>query len=217
MILNKKHFTSLSYFSYTFIFLCIILLTACTFKPTLSKQTINKITNTEWAIHKKKLIKLIKFNTRGSFSYIDGYNKIYANFFLQQNNFLHYYLFFSNPLGTTEFMIYVTPNFTTITDKAGKNYTTTNPEQLIHQLINIKIPIENFSYWLIGLPINATSFTLNKNGLLKTIQYIQNKETWNINYLSYSTKNKLKLPNNIELQQSDRYIKLKIHNWDFKL
>ncbi|WMY95173.1 MAG: lipoprotein insertase outer membrane protein LolB [Arsenophonus sp.] len=215
MILNNKHFTSLFCFTYTIIFLSAILLTACAFKSTSNKKTTNKTTNTEWITHKKKLIKLTKFNTRGSFSYIDGNNKIYANFFWKQNNFLHYYLFLNNPLGTTEFIIYITPDLTTITDKKGKKYTNQNPEKLIHQLINIKIPIENFPYWLVGLPNNATSFTLNKNGLLKTIQYIQNKEIWDISYLSYSTKNKIKLPDNIKLQQSDKHIKLKINNWDF--
>ncbi|WMY96326.1 MAG: lipoprotein insertase outer membrane protein LolB [Arsenophonus sp.] len=215
MILNKKDFTSLSYFAYIFIFLCTILLTSCTFTSKLKIKSINKKINTEWITHQKKIIQLKKFNTRGSFTYIDNHNKIYANFFWQQNNFLNYHLFFNNPLGTTEFMLYVTPNFTTITDKKNKKYTNKKPGELIYQLMHIKIPIENFPYWLVGLPINATSFTLKNNELLKTIKYIKNGEKWNINYLSYLKKNQLKLPNNIELQQSDKHIKLKINNWDF--
>ncbi|WMY96948.1 MAG: lipoprotein insertase outer membrane protein LolB [Arsenophonus sp.] len=216
MILNKKNFKSLSFFTYIiFIFLCNILLTACTFTKKLNIKSINKKINTEWIIHQKKIIQLKKFNTRGSFTYIDNYNKIYANFFWQQNNFLNYQLFFNNPLGITEFMLYVTPDFTIITDKNNKKYTNKKPEELIYQLINIKIPIENFSYWLIGLPINATSFTLKNNGLLKKIKYIKNGEKWNINYLSYLKKNQFKLPSNIELKQSDKLIKLKINNWDF--
>ncbi|HGJ5877342.1 MAG TPA: lipoprotein insertase outer membrane protein LolB [Arsenophonus sp.] len=213
MITIAKPFASLHHYCGRFILLLAILLTACTFNQQLTTEKTGSITNPLWISHQQQLAKLTKFQTRGAFAYIGTDNKTYAKFFWQQYTLSNYRLLLINPLGTTELELSVTPNVTQLTDREGKKYINNNAVQMIYQLTGMEIPIENFPYWLIGLPTNATSFTLDKNGLLKTIKYIKNGETWHLNYLAYSQDNQPKLPSRIELTQGKQHIKLKMDSW----
>ncbi|MGP1956191.1 MAG: lipoprotein insertase outer membrane protein LolB [Arsenophonus sp. NC-PE1-MAG3] len=143
--------------------------------------------------------KLTKIQTRGSFAYIGTDNKNYAKFFWQQYTLSNYRLLLINPLGTIELEMNVTPNTTQLINKEVKNILTIISTQMIYKLTGMKIPIKNLQYWLIGLLTNSTSFILNENGLLKSIEYRQNSETWHLNYLSYHQNSEHKLPSHIEL------------------
>ncbi|CAA2929194.1 lipoprotein insertase outer membrane protein LolB [Arsenophonus endosymbiont of Bemisia tabaci] len=213
MILIAKQFASLSHYCYKFIPLIAVFLTACTFNQQLTTEKNGSITNPLWINHQQQLVKLTKFQTRGAFAYIGPDNKTYAKFFWQQYRLSNYRLLLTNPLGTTELELNVTPGVTQLMDREGKKYVNHHPAQMIYQLTGMEIPIENLPYWLIGLPTNATSFTLDENGLLKTIEYRQNGETWHLNYLAYHQDSRPKLPSQIELTQGKQGIKLKMDSW----
>ncbi|MGP1944772.1 MAG: lipoprotein insertase outer membrane protein LolB [Arsenophonus sp. ET-KM2-MAG3] len=216
MTFIMKHFLNLRHYYFKFILLFVIFLTACKFNQQLTTKKNNLISNQLWINHQQQLIKLKKFETRGSFVYIDVNNKIYTNFFWQQYAISNYCLLFTNPLGRTELKLNITPHTIKIVDREGKKYVNNHPTQLIYQLTGMKIPIENLSYWLIGLPINVTSFTLDKRGLLKTIEYRKNGKNWHLNYFSYYQFSQPKLPSYIELTQDKQRIILKMHSWILK-
>jgi outer membrane lipoprotein LolB len=213
MILFAKQFASLRHVCCKFIPLLAIFLTACIFNQQLTTEKDGSITNPLWISHQQQLAKLTKFQTRGAFAYIGPDNKTYAKFFWQQYSLTNYRLLLTNPLGTTELELNVTPSVTQLMDRDGKKYVNNHPTQMIYQLTGMEIPIENLPYWLIGLPTNATSFTLDENGLLKTIKYRQNGETWQLNYLAYHQDSQPKLPSRIELTQGKLRIKLKMDSW----
>ncbi|MFP3029402.1 MAG: lipoprotein insertase outer membrane protein LolB [Arsenophonus sp.] len=213
MILITKQFDSLHRYCWKFILLLAIFLTACTFKQQSTTKKNASITNTLWISHQQKLAKLTKFQTRGSFAYISADNKSYAKFFLQQYTLSNYRILLTNTLGTTELELNVTPNVTQVMDREGKKYVNHHSTQMIYQLTGIQIPIETLPYWLIGLLTNATSFTSDENGLLKTIEYRQNSKIWHLNYLAYHQDSQPKLPSRIELTQGKQRIKLKIDSW----
>ncbi|MFP3013452.1 MAG: lipoprotein insertase outer membrane protein LolB [Arsenophonus sp. NC-QC1-MAG3] len=213
MILIAKKFASLRNYYWKFIPLLAIFLTACIFNEQLTTKKTGVITNSLWINHQQQLSKLTKFQTRGSFAYIDTDNKIYAKFFLQQYTLSNYRLLLTNPLGTTELELKVTPNITQLINKEGKKYVNHHSTQMIYQLTGMNIPIKNLPYWLIGLLTNATSFILDKNGLLKSIKYRKNGETWHLNYFAYHQNSQPKLPSYIELTQGKQRIKLKMDSW----
>lgn len=213
MILIAKQFASLRHYCCKFTPLIAVFLTACTFNQQLTTEKNGSITNPLWISHQQQLVKLTKFQTRGAFAYIGPDNKTYAKFFWQQYTLSNYRLLLTNPLGTTELELNVTPGVTQLMDREGKKYVNHQPTQMIYQLTGMEIPIENLPYWLIGLPTNATSFTLDENGLLKTIEYRQNGEAWHLNYLAYHQDSQPKLPSRIELTQGKQRIKLKMDSW----
>lgn len=213
MIFISKKFTCLHYFSWKFILILSIFLSSCTFNKKLITQknrlTINKL----WITHQQKLNKLKKFEIRGNFTYIGIDNKTYAKFFWQQYNYSNYRLLLTNPLGTTELELNVTPKAIKLMDKTGKEYINNHPAHMIYELTGMEIPTENLSDWLIGLPTNSISFTLNENGLLKTIKYRKNRKIWHLNYLSYHKNRELNLPSRLEIRQGKQRINLKMDAW----
>lgn len=213
MILIAKQFASLRHYCCKFIPLIAVFLTACRFNQQLTTEKNGSITNPLWISHQKQLVKLTKFQTRGAFAHIGPDNKTYAKFFWQQYTLSNCRLLLTNPLGTTELELNVTPGVTWLMDREGKKYVNHHPAQMIYQLTGMEIPIENLPYWLIGLPTNATSFTLDENGLLKTIEYRQNGETWHLNYPAYHQDSQPRLPSQIELTQGKQRIKLKMDSW----
>ncbi|MGP1924721.1 MAG: lipoprotein insertase outer membrane protein LolB [Arsenophonus sp. NEOnobi-MAG3] len=213
MILIAKQFAILRHYCWKFIPLLAVFLTACTFNQQLTSKKNTSITNPLWINHQQQLAKLTKFQTRGSFAYIGTDNKSYAQFFWQQYTLYNYRLLLTNPLGTTELELNVTPNVTQLMDREGKKYINYDSTEMIYQLTGMNIPIENLPYWLIGLLTNATLFTLDENGLLKSIEYRQNSEIWHLNYLAYHQDSQPKLPSRIELTQGKNRIKLKIDSW----
>ncbi|AMA65081.1 Outer-membrane lipoprotein LolB precursor [Candidatus Arsenophonus lipoptenae] len=219
MTLITKRFLKKNYFFYKFItiiYIFSILLTSCTFSQYLHNKKNSFEYNSLQTSNHNKLTDITKFQIRGTFTYINGNKKISAKFFCQQYTLFNYRLLIMNPLGLTELDLYLTPKIIKLIDKQGKKYISYNPKYLIYQLTNMKIPIEYLSYWLIGLPINATSFTLYKNGLLNTIKYKQNDNFLNINYIYNDYSNIIKLPYYIILVQDKLYINLKIDNWILK-
>ncbi|MGP1958945.1 MAG: lipoprotein insertase outer membrane protein LolB [Arsenophonus sp. NC-CH8-MAG3] len=213
MILIANEFASLRHYYWKFIPLLSIFLTACIFNQHLTTKKTGVITNPLWINHQQQLAKLTKFQIRGSFAYISADNKSYAKFFWQQYTLSNYRLLLTNPLGIKELELNVTPNITQLINKEGEKYVNYHSTQMIYQLTGMKIPIKNLPYWLIGLLTNATSFILYENGLLKSIKYRQNGETWYLNYLAYHQNSQLKLPSRIELTQGNQKIKLKMDSW----
>lgn len=217
MILIIKQFVYLHQNYWKFFPLFFVFLPACTFHQQLTTEKNASIIHLLWVNHQKQLAKLTKFQARGTFAYIEADKKIYAKFFWQQYTISNYRLLLTNPLGTIELELNITPNVTRLIDRDGKEYFSNHPVQIIYQLTGMEIPIENLSHWLIGLPTNSTSFTLDENGLLKTIKYRKNSETWYLNYLDYHQKSMPKRPGYIELthsNNSNQRIKLKIDSWD---
>ncbi|BGI51187.1 MAG: lipoprotein insertase outer membrane protein LolB [Arsenophonus endosymbiont of Ceratovacuna japonica] len=212
MIFLNKKFINLRY-NYWFFLLFIIFSSVCTLNKQLILEKKDLIINKLWMDHKKQLYKLTKFQIRGSLSYIDINNKIYVKLFWKQNTKFDYHILLTNILGITEFDLNVSPKITKLICGEIKKYFTKNISQIMYQLTGITMPIENMPYWLIGLPINSISFTLYKNGLLRTIEYKKKITTWNLKYFAYYNNNKIKLPSIIELTQGKKHIILKIDNW----
>jgi len=187
-----------------------VLLTACTLtQPTLPGK---KPTSPEWREHEQKVQNLTQYQTRGSFAYISDRKKLYARFFWQQPSPQRYRLLLSNPLGGTELELQVSPDLVQITDNQGKRYMGKDAQHMVQQLTGMAIPLDNLRQWMLGLPGDAQDFALDERALLRSVNYQQGDQHWNVSYLSY-TDGPLPLPQNLELTQGEQRIKLKMDNW----
>nr|WP_113865182.1 lipoprotein insertase outer membrane protein LolB [Brenneria salicis]NMN91713.1 outer membrane lipoprotein LolB [Brenneria salicis ATCC 15712 = DSM 30166]RBP65771.1 outer membrane lipoprotein LolB [Brenneria salicis ATCC 15712 = DSM 30166]RLM31812.1 lipoprotein localization factor LolB [Brenneria salicis ATCC 15712 = DSM 30166] len=194
--------------------LASLLLTACSLnQPTGPGKSQ---TSPEWQQHQQQVRQLSQYQARGSFAYISDRKRVSANFFWQDTPPQRYRLLLTNPLGSTELDLRTQPDGVQITDNQGQRYEGRDAEAMIQQLTGMAIPLNNLRQWIIGLPGDASEFTLDDRSLLKTITYRQGNQSWNVDYQRYNTEVNPPMPVSLELVQDEQRIKLKMNNWIVK-
>lgn len=191
--------------------LASLILAACSVHP--PSGPAKSQTSPEWRQHEQSVAQLARYQTRGSFAYISGTQKVYARFNWQQTGADRYRLLLTNPLGSTELDLNVQPGMAQVTNSQGKKYASNDPQDMIHKLTGMNIPLDNLRKWMLGLPGDAADFTLDDRGLLKQVNYHQDAQQWTVTYLGYRDDVNPPLPANLELQQGEQRIKLKMDNW----
>lgn len=170
----------------------------------------------EWLAHQHEVSRVTQYQTRGSFAYISGSQKVYARFNWQQTGADRYRLLLTNPLGSTEMDLNVKPGLTELTNNQGKKYISDNPQEMIQKLTGMDIPLKNLRQWMLGLPGDASEYSLDSHGYLSRVSYTQGNNPWVVTYQGYHDDTIPPLPSNMELKQDDRRIKLKMDSWSVK-
>ncbi|MCS3408383.1 lipoprotein insertase outer membrane protein LolB [Serratia sp. AKBS12] len=194
--------------------LASLVLVACT--TTRPTGPATSPTSPQWRAHEQAVQQLSQYQTRGAFAYISDRKKVYARFFWQQYSPERYRLLLTNPLGSTELELNVQQNVVQLTDNQGKRYVSDNAEEMIHKLTGMSIPLDNLRQWMLGLPGEASDFTLDDQYRLSKLSYQQGGQRWNVDYQDYNSDLKPQLPSRLELQQGEQRIKLKMDNWTLK-
>lgn len=192
--------------------LASLVLTACALKPGPATSP----TSPQWLAHEQAVQQLEQYQTRGAFAYLTDQKKVYARFFWQQYTPDRYRLLLTNPLGSTELELNVQKSVVQLTDNQGRRYVSDNPQEMIRKLTGMEIPMDNLRQWMLGLPGDATDFSLDSQYRLNKLTYKQGDLTWVVTYQDYNTELKIPLPSRLELQQGDQRIKLKMDNWTLK-
>ena len=194
--------------------LASLVLTACTIN---APQGPGKSPDApQWRQHQQDVRNLNQFQTRGAFAYLSDEQKVYARFFWQQTGQDRYRLLLTNPLGSTELSLTAQPGSVQMIDNKGQTYTATDAEEMIGRLTGMPIPLNSLRQWIIGLPGEATDYTLDDQYRLRELNYTQNGKTWHVTWSGYTTDTKPSLPANMELNNGSQRIKLKMDNWIVK-
>ncbi|MCY3511475.1 lipoprotein insertase outer membrane protein LolB [Klebsiella michiganensis] len=170
----------------------------------------------QWRQHQQDVRNLNQFQTRGAFAYLSDEQKVYARFFWQQTGQDRYRLLLTNPLGSTELSLTAKPGSVQLIDNKGQTYTATDAEEMIGRLTGMPIPLNSLRQWIIGLPGEATDYSLDDQYRLRELNYTQNGKTWHVTYGGYTSDTKPSLPANMELNDGSQRIKLKMDNWIVK-
>ena len=170
----------------------------------------------QWRQHQQDVRNLNQFRTRGAFAYLSDEQKVYARFFWQQTGQDRYRLLLTNPLGSTELSLTAQPGSVQLIDNKGQTYTATDAEEMIGRLTGMPIPLNSLRQWIIGLPGEATDYSLDDQYRLRELNYTQNGKTWHVTYGGYTSDTKPSLPANMELNDGSQRIKLKMDNWIVK-
>ncbi|AGB82816.1 Outer-membrane lipoprotein lolB precursor [Serratia rubidaea] len=194
--------------------LASLVLAACT--TTRPTGPATSPTSPEWRAHEQAVQQLNQYQTRGAFAYLSDSKKVYARFFWQQYSADRYRLLLTNPLGSTELELNVQKNVVQLTDNQGKRYVSDNAEEMIRKMTGMAIPMNNLRQWMLGLPGEATDFTLDDRYRLSKLNYQQEGLSWKVSYQDYNSDTQPQLPSRLELQQGDQRIKLKMDNWTLK-
>lgn len=170
----------------------------------------------QWRQHQQDVRNLNQFQTRGAFAYLSDEQKVYARFFWQQTGQDRYRLLLTNPLGSTELSLTAQPGNVQLIDHKGQTYTATDAEEMIGRLTGMPIPLNSLRQWIIGLPGDATDYSLDDQYRLRELNYTQNGKTWHVTWGGYTSDTKPSLPANMELNDGSQRIKLKMDNWIVK-
>ena len=170
----------------------------------------------QWRQHQQAVRSLNQFQTRGAFAYLSDEQKVYARFFWQQTGQDRYRLLLTNPLGSTELSLTAQPGNVQLIDNKGQTYTATDADEMIGRLTGMPIPLNSLRQWIIGLPGDATDYSLDDRYRLRELNYTQNGKTWHVTYGGYTTDTQPALPSNVELNNGAQRIKLKMDNWIVK-
>ncbi|RLO15582.1 lipoprotein localization protein LolB [Klebsiella pneumoniae] len=170
----------------------------------------------QWRQHQQAVRSLNQFQTRGAFAYLSDEQKVYARFFWQQTGQDRYRLLLTNPLGSTELSLTAQPGSVLLIDNKGQTYTATDAEEMIGRLTGMPIPLNSLRQWIIGLPGDATDYSLDDRYRLRELNYTQNGKTWHVTYGGYTSDTQPALPSNVELNNGAQRIKLKMDNWIVK-
>ncbi|EOI1119214.1 lipoprotein insertase outer membrane protein LolB [Klebsiella oxytoca] len=170
----------------------------------------------QWRQHQQDVRNLNQFQTRGAFAYLSNEQKVYARFFWQQTGQDRYRLLLTNPLGSTELSLTAQPGSVQLIDNKGQTYTATDAEEMIGRLTGMPIPLNSLRQWIIGLPGEATDYSLDDQYRLRELNYTQNGKTWHVTWGGYTSDTKPSLPANMELNDGSQRIKLKMDNWIVK-
>lgn len=193
--------------------LASLVLTACSLH---TPQGLAKADSPQWRQHQQAVRSLNQFQTRGAFAYLSDEQKVYARFFWQQTGEDRYRLLLTNPLGSTELSLTAQPGSVQLIDNKGQTYTATDAEEMIGRLTGMPIPLNSLRQWIIGLPGDATDYSLDDRYRLRELNYTQNGKTWHVTYGGYTSDTQPALPSNVELNNGAQRIKLKMDNWIVK-
>ena len=170
----------------------------------------------QWRQHQQAVRSLNQFQTRGAFAYLSDEQKVYARFFWQQTGQDRYRLLLTNPLGSTELSLTAQPGSVQLIDNKGQTYTAADAEEMIGRLTGMPIPLNSLRQWIIGLPGDATDYSLDDRYRLRELNHTQNGKTWHVTYGGYTSDTQPALPSNVELNNGAQRIKLKMDNWIVK-
>jgi outer membrane lipoprotein LolB len=171
------------------------------------------VTSPQWQQHQQAVAKVSHYQTRGAFAYLSDKQKVYARFNWQQTAPDRYRLLLTNPLGSTELQLDAQGSTVQLVDNKGKRYVSNDAQKMISQLTGMDIPLENLRQWMMGLPGEATDYTLNDNYQLRQANYSQNGQKWTVTVQDYDRKVSPPLPANLELREGDQRIKLRMDGW----
>ncbi|WON78445.1 lipoprotein insertase outer membrane protein LolB [Serratia sp. UGAL515B_01] len=194
--------------------LASLVLTACTLNKPSGPAT--SPTSPQWRAHEQAVQQVEQYQARGVFAYLSDEKKVSARFFWQQFAPERYRLLLINPFGSTELELNVQKSVVHLTDNQGKRYVSNDPQLMIQKLTGMAIPLNNLRQWMLGLPGDATDFTLDDRYRLSKLTYQQDNLTWTVTFQDYNTDLMPPLPSRLELQQGNQRIKLKMDNWTLK-
>ena len=205
-------------FKFSTLLLILSALTQCSYNALL-QDTPNVVTEDQRpAAWKKNQVSLNQLRTKknwtmlarvglvskqgSSSSQLDWINNSNSNYQITLNNMLTYGVI----------VIHKKQNQVTLKYQ-DELYTAKNPEELLHKLTSLKLPVSQLEYWLLGLPsphLKTHDLELNKYALLQSLT----QDSFKITYDSYSHVGDYKLPHKIIIKSPAVHIKINVQGWN---
>lgn len=128
----------------------------------------------------------------------------------QQKQNYHIALF--GPLGTNSYELNGRPGNVELSMADGKHFTATSPETLLAKQTGWSLPVSNLYYWIRGLPVPSMSADKQFDNYYHLT--VLKQDGWTIQYLRYTSVDRIDIPSKIFLNNPDLNVKIVISQWD---
>lgn len=183
----------------------ILLLTACATGP---NQALRPSKNQQ-----QTLAQLTSWQLSGRMAFKSDSEKVSAYLNWQQAE-QDFHVRFNSFVGTSLLTISGNEQQAVMT-KGNEQYISAEPNQLLLTITGWDIPLLELQHWVKGLiKDKRVKAQFNEQGLLTTM--IHNKSGWKISYSDYQQVDHVVLPHLITIQKDDKYIKIKIKQWQLE-
>ncbi len=92
--------------------------------------------------------------------------------------------------------------------------TARNAEELLARQLGLHLPVSQLYYWLRGLPAPQARYRINLDAYNRAMKLRQSG--WHINYLQYTNRGKVDIPQRIDLYNCQWKINILITDWNLK-
>lgn len=101
----------------------------------------------------------------------------------------------------------------TVSDSEGNSRSDRDIDTLMQEIIGVSFPIDQFAYWLKGLPEKEGNYMVNEKRQLAQFSYPLNGVVWKVTYVSYDETRQPNLPKLIVLENGSQTLKIRVDNW----
>ena len=160
----------------------------------------------------QRLIAMNQWELRGRMAFQNADERFSANVrWQQQGNDLSFKL--TNVVGVTLLDMSIKDGITYL-NVDDKDFSGSDPEQLIADVSGWRIPITAMQRWVKGLALNTEIANRQSNGLLDSITWLSGQGQWQVTYQRYTQFQGIALPQQLLIEQNDTLsIRLKINEW----
>jgi outer membrane lipoprotein LolB len=192
-------------FQCIFALLITLFLTHCaTLPPPAQNQ------NLSWETRSKTLSQIQNWNLQGAIGVRTPQDSFSADLNWEQHQG-NYTLSLYGPLGTNSFILTGQPNQVQLAMSDGRKFTAQDPEALVAQQLNWRLPVSNLYYWIRGLPVPG----IPSHQSFDEFHHITelNQQGWKIQFLRYSSTKNTDLPTKLTLTYPQLNVKIVVSEW----
>ncbi|MBE9398122.1 outer membrane lipoprotein LolB [Pontibacterium sp. N1Y112] len=185
----------------------LLTLTGCSSFTTSEQPPIPQINS--WNDHQQQMALLTHWELSGKIGIRSPQDNQSANLFWQQQD-QKYVIEMTGPLGQGGARITGQPGHIQVSIAGEGDFQAGSPEALLQDTLGWSVPVEQFQWWVRGLPAPDSSFQqqMNNNRLDELMQ-----DGWHVRYLRYKQHDIYTLPSKIRLSRDALSITLIIKEW----
>ncbi|HGO5814748.1 TPA: lipoprotein insertase outer membrane protein LolB [Mannheimia haemolytica] len=198
----------------------LLVLTACNSvlnAPTeVQKPTVQIPHNDpQWQQHLAKLSQIQGYTATGQFGYISPEERFSSHFNWRYTNPTQFGLELSSNLSTKSLKLERNKRGLTVSDSEGNSRSDRDIDALMQEIIGVSFPIDQFAYWVKGLPEKDGNYIVNEKRQLSQFSYPLNGTIWKASYVEYHEDRVPNLPKLIVLENGTQTLKIRIEKWAY--
>lgn len=172
-------------------------------------------TDPQWQAHLAQLAQIKSYKAVGQFGYISPEERFSSHFDWQYQNNLNFGLELSSNLSSKSLKLHRNAKGLTISDSEGNMRSDQDIDGLMEEIIGVSFPIDQFAYWLKGVPESNSQYIVNEKRQLVQFSYPLKGRVWKVNYVEYDENRQPNLPKLIVLENGVQTLKIRIDNWTY--
>lgn len=185
--------------------------------PTEVQQPTTQISHSDpqWQAHLAKLAQINGYQAKGQFGYISPEERFSSHFNWQYKTPTNFGLALSSNLSSKSLKLHRNNRGLTISDSEGNARSDRDIDSLMQEIIGMSFPIDQFAYWVKGLPEKDGDYIVNDKRQLSQFSYPINGTVWKASYVEYHEDRVPNLPKLIVLENGAQTLKIRIDNWTY--